>query len=494
MGRKCKVLSILTIILLAAICLRFFDICIIKGTEYKEAAGRQRVAGIRLEAQRGDIYDRNMVPFTNRKGNMISYTMPNSSIYNIFTTTRYDSDSLAKFVTGYIKGNNEGETGVEGLFNTHLESSKEREIVLVRDARFRPINGFGYTITESGEEPYNVKLTLDYKIQKICEGVFEKNELTGAFVCQDISNGDILAIGSFPDYEHGHIADYLDSSAGELTNRATSSYSLGSVFKTVVTACAIENGFDLDYSYYCTGSIDVTGQEFKCHVYNKGGHGILSLKNAVAGSCNTYFIDLGLELGMEKLVETASLFGFGEKTGLSEQGLYETRGNLPDLNGIINDRAVANISIGQGEILVTPLQVTNAMTVIANGGVLLKPNIVDSIVDSKGRTVIQIKSESASRIIKESTARQLQELMEEVSLSGTAHDGLSAFGYSGEGIFGKTGSAETGRFIEGKQIVHSWFSAFTDKYTLTIFLENGVTLEQSSVKIFAEIMSEIEKL
>ncbi len=492
MKKRFKAVSLIAILILTAGIFRFFYLCIYKHEEYSAAAQRQRVEGTELEPVRGVIYDRNMIPLTDREDKLIAYKMPDSSIYNIHVTQRYDQNSLAKAVTGYVRSDGQGETGIEGFYNEYLRSDKTREIVIVKDAMNNPIKGFGYTIRESqGEDPLSVKLTLDYGIQKICEEVFEKNNITGAFVFQDAKTGDILAMGSFPDYEHGHIAEYLNSDKGELTNRATMSYSLGSVFKTVVAAAAIEEELDLEYSYYCPGYVDVDGMEFKCHTYSSGGHGIIGMKNAFAKSCNTFFIDLGLELGMERIVNMAKLFGFGEKTGLYEQGINESEGNLPDLNGIINNRAIANLSIGQGEMLATPLQVTNAITAVANGGVILKPNIVEGIIDGKGQIIKQIKYEESKRIIKESTAEILKEYMKEVTLSGTAAESISAAGLSG--IYRKTGSAETGKYTEDGQIVHSWFSGFYDvgdsRYTLTVFIENGVTLSQSAVKIFAEIAS-----
>lgn len=472
--------------------LRFFQICILKHNEYTEAAEQQQVYGVALEAERGNIFDRNMIPITNRTEETMIYAMPNASEYAIHTTIRYDADSVAKYVTGYLNGEGTGMTGVEAFFDTQLKTDAVREIIMVRDAKNNPIHGFGYTITESEESPYHVKLTLDYRLQSVCEKVFAENGLTGAFVLQDVETGDILAMGSSPSYEHGAIADYLNSEKGELTNRATSAYSLGSVYKMVVAACALEEGVDLDYSYYCSGAENVDGLDFRCHSYARGGHGVLSLQNAFAQSCNTYFMDLGLQLGMERLVNYGKLFGFGSATGLEQQGIAESAGNLPDVNGIINNRAVANLSIGQGALLATPLQVTNAMTAIANGGVLLQPNIVDSVLDSEGTVVEQVKKESATRILKESTAATLSQLLQEVTITGTAAEAISAAGLSG--ICGKTGSAETGHYdADGNQIVHSWFSGYFSQgdaqYTLTVFLENGVTLGQSAVKIFARILS-----
>ena len=489
--KRSKIISAITIVLLSAGIVRFFYICVFKHSEYSEAAERQRVYGTELEAERGNIFDRNMIPLTNRREELLSYSMPNSSIYKIHSFIRYDENSLAKYITGYVRKDGTGETGVEGKYDEYLKPVDVREIVMVRDAKNKPLNGFGYTITETDKKPYDVRLTIDYRYQSVCEEVFRKNNLAGAFVLQDTLNGDITAMGSFPDYRHGHISDYLNSDGGELINRATSAFNLGSVYKMVVAACALEKKIDLDYSYYCTGSIDVTGKQFKCHTNLSGGHGILNMKNAFAKSCNPFFIDLGLEIGMKDLVEFSELFGFGRKTGLEEQGIFESSGNLPDINGIVNDRAIANISIGQGEIMASPLQVTNAVSAVANGGLLLKPNIIESIIDVEGNVIERVKEEKLTRIIKESTAEKLKEYMEEVALTGTAYEGISAYGLSG--IYGKTGSAETGKVTELGQVVHSWFSAFFEMngktYTLTIFIENGVTLSQSATKVFGEIVS-----
>src|SRR5690606_9560292 len=203
--------------------------------------------------------------------------------------------------------------------------------------------------------------------------------------------------------------------------------------------------------------------------YYEGGHGSLDLKRAFALSCNSYFIELGQKIGYRRLVETAMKFGLGSRTGISEQGVPEAPGNLPDANAYHSRADLANIAIGQGEILATPVQVADITATVANGGIKNRINIVDAIVHENGRSVKKIKVSEGRRIISKETSDRIREMMEEVTISGTGTEAVTGY-YGGAG--GKTGSAETG----SPGVVHAWFAGYfpaaEPRYAIAVFAED----------------------
>ena len=180
----------------------------------------------------------------------------------------------------------------------------------------------------------------------------------------------------------------------------------------------------------------------------------------------------------------AQRFGLGCRTGISEQGIAEAAGNLPDINAYHSRADIANIAIGQGAILATPVQVADLTATVANGGIRNKVNIVDSIVDEKGRIVEKIKVSEGRRIISKETSDRIKEMMEAVTLNGTGTEAVT--GYWG-GAGGKTGSAETG----SKDVVHAWFTGYfpaaEPRYSVAVFAEDGRLGGRAAAPVFAAI-------
>ena len=557
----------------------------------EEAAFRQRVSGMGVEKIRGNILDRNNIPFTNRETKYMALVktslMPQSEaekekvframgvgmpedltskssplllkidesagealknldvdwISVICSLERYGEDSLARHVTGYLnKSDQVGMSGIEKAYEDILRDNVAFEIGTVTDAVREPIKGFGYRLKDwSSDSRLNVRLTLDYHVQKIVEDAMDNNRLSGAVVVEDVVTGDILAMASRPHFDQNAVEKYLDSSGKELFNKATAAYNLGSVFKIIDLAAFFENEEEImngdaaeendagdraspgeagsltdiyrffdgfSYSpvpfpehidipaifgrheftdpdnYYCSGAVEINGLTFKCYSYYEGGHGSLDLERAFALSCNSYFIELGQRIGYRRLVETAQKFGLGSRTGISEQGVAESPGNLPDINAYHSRADIANIAIGQGEILATPVQVADLTATVANGGIKNRVNIVDAIVDENGRTVKRIKVSEGRRIISKETSDRIREMMEAVTLSGTGTEAVIGY-YGGAG--GKTGSAETG----SPGVVHAWFTGYfpaaEPRYAVAVFAEAGRLGGTSAAPVFAEI-------
>ena len=150
-------------------------------------------------------------------------------------------------------------------------------------------------------------------------------------------------------------------------NRALGTYIPGSIFKMITAAAALENNFSPDVMYNCPGYVDLGGLKMKCTSYDEGGHGNINMVQAFARSCNSYFINLGMEVGRDKILAMADKFGLGRKTGLENEGIEESAGILPSYIGNASPAEIGNISIGQGEILVSPIQAANIASVMPMG-------------------------------------------------------------------------------------------------------------------------------
>jgi len=521
---------------------RLFYFQIISGANLSKSASAQRVANLEIDRPRGDILDRNLIPLTNRNRKFLIVVKPlclrgnedglrkicdlleldfnkikreveikrgpmifetdektkdfilSMNIYGISaidSLKRYDDKSVARHVLGYLNGIDQvGEAGIEKVFEDVLKYDKKNSVGVVTDAKNNLVEGMGYRIftRDGNNKKLNVKLTIDYHIQKIAEEVMNKKAVNGAVVIEDVYTGDIVAMVSKPDFEQDKIEKYLKSPNNELFNRAVASYNLGSIYKIIVATLILESDVDPEEEYYCPGFIRIGPIEMRCSSYEKGGHGLVDLKKAFAESCNPYFINAGIKIGYKDLVKKAQIFGLGEVTGIKDQGIAEAAGNLPDPDSYYSNGDIANISIGQGAVMATPLQVADIVATIANGGIKNRVNVLDSIVDDDGNKIRDLKIKKGSRIMSTEVSDKLKELMEEVIISGTAKE-ANVDEYGGAG--GKTGSAETGV----PDVVHAWFAGYfprlSPRYSMSVFVENGKYGGKVAAPIFAEIASEI---
>ncbi|RGQ42385.1 hypothetical protein DWY99_04675 [[Clostridium] leptum] len=204
------------------------------------------------------------------------------------------------------------------------------------------------------------------------------------------------------------MADTLDEKGAPLLNRAFSSYPVGSVFKLVVAAAALEKGVSTSLVYDCPGSISVDGMEFKC--FNGVGHGKVDLEKAIAYSCNGYFIKLTEQMKPEELLSMAEKLGFGSSVELAP-GMSSSAGNLPVKKDLSNPKAKANFSFGQGDLLATPLQIAAMVNTIASGGLYTEPSLVEGLVDENLVLTEQEQPKQAERVISSQTAGFLQKAM-----------------------------------------------------------------------------------
>ena len=540
--KRCKKLFALFLVFFVVLTIGLFYFQIIAGESLSKSASAQRITDLEIEKPRGDIVDRNLIPLTYRNKKVSIVLKPlylrenkeglrkvceilgldfNSvekqvetrrepiifetdeekkdlimglNIYglsSINSLKRYDKRSVAKHILGYVnKVDQVGETGIEKFYEDVLKFDKENAVGVITDARNNLLQGLGYRMftRDSSNKRLNIKLTIDYHIQRIAEDVMDRNGITGAVVIEDVYSGDIVAIVSKPDFEQDHVEKYLQSPQKELFNRAVAAYNLGSIFKIIVAAILFETKEDPEEEFFCPGYIRVGNNEFRCTSYAEGGHGLINLTQAFAKSCNPYFINEGIKIGYRNLLNKAKDFGLGSVTGVKEQGIMESAGNLPDVNGYHSKGDIANISIGQGDIMATPLQVADLVATVANGGIKNRVNIVDSVVDDDGNKVRDLRFKEGTRVISKEVSEKIKQLMEEVTATGTGTEAnLDRYGGAG----GKTGSAETGN----KDVVHAWFAGYFSKlsprYSMAVFVENGQYGGKVAAPIFAEIAREI---
>lgn len=339
------------------------------------------------------------------------------------------------------------------------------------DAKGRLLNGDkGTVISNNYDSKEGLVLTIDKDIQDIVEKATKEMKI-GSVVVLDVNNNNVLASVSKPN---------------DNINRSISKYAVGSIFKLVVSACAIENG--INETFTCDGSFSVGDTTFSCQK-NKS-HGKESLQGALANSCNCYFIQLALKLGEDKLLKTAEKFHYGDKTKLYTNWEF-SNGNLPNKTVLNSKGQLALLSFGQGELTTTPLHFATTVSAIANGGYYIEPSLVKSKIDKDGN-IKQIMPNEKNKIISKETSNELKEMMKYVVTNGTGRRA----NYKND-VAGKTSTAQSGKYENGKEILNTWFAGFypfdNPKYSIVIITENGKSGSSDCCPIFRTIVENLDK-
>ncbi len=477
-------------------------ISVVNHKPYTEAAINQRMGGIDVKSYRGLITDINDIPFVDGRSYIYQlkqgadkksyFEDDNHEKLEFNITDRYDDLSLARHLIGYTDAENNGVSGLEKAFDERLKCGEKYHIKTINDALDNSITEYGI-MTQNAvyATDINIRTTLDYHIQKIVEDKMSMTDKNCVVVVLDVESFDVLAMASRPDFTQYDVTDYVKSDGTHLINRAVSSYNAGSIFKIVTAAAALESDTaDVHHPFLCCGYSETDGVRFNC--LNTEGHGVLTMNRAFALSCNCCFLDLGMIMGTEYVCDMARRFGFGKE--ILDIDIGESAGNIPKNETSKAD--AANIAIGQGSILITPLQAANMVGIIANGGVAKKVNIIDAVVDEEGHIIEQVRQSDEYEVISKETAGKIKDMMLEVTQNGT---GLNAYSPDIGGICGKTGSAETGWMgDDGELNVHAWFCGFypyeKPKYAMAVLVEDGHQGNASAAPIFKAIAQEIENI
>ncbi|MBN2408855.1 MAG: penicillin-binding protein 2 [Candidatus Aminicenantes bacterium] len=410
----------------------------------------------------------------------------------------YPFGSLAAHVIGYLQelteaelksglypertlGDMIGRTGVERQYQSVLVGTDGRRVEIV-DSQGRSRGDVSRVEPVPGRD---IRLTLDLDLQQKATTLLEGRE--GAIVVLDPRNGEVLALASFPTYDPNKFItrfspqewmDLIGRPDHPLENRSIRGlYSPGSVFKLTMALGALDSGLITEQTaFFCSGSAFIYGRPFRC--WYGGGHGTLALIDAIRYSCNVYFYNVGRRMAIDQIAQYAEMLGFGDKTGVDLPG--EKEGLVPSTEWSRRFRnsnwypgETISVSIGQGPILVTPLQVALHTAIIANRGRRVVPHLLLSPAEEP-----ESARPPAGKIRTELFNKVIQGMWKCVNEEGTAR-GAKVGDFE---VCGKTGSTQVlGREraeLLGKDIeTHSWFSGFAPRgdprVVVTVLVEFG---------------------
>ena len=395
----------------------------------------------------------------------------------------------AQHLVGY-RQEGKGVCGLEAAYTDWLQSYDVSSTVTFSvNATGSVLQGLNSKEIQNGTPNGGVVTFLSRPIQRITETALQAAAPNpAAAVVMDITSGEIVAMASTPVYDINHLENAMEDKDSPFLNRALCAYPVGSVFKLVIAASALENGLTSEYMYECSGHTEINGQMFRCH--KSTGHGLLDMQHALIGSCNPYFISLCQLLTPEQLHKTAVSLGFGQSVFLAD-GIISAAGSLQSENELQIEAEKANFAFGQGKLLATPLQIASMTACIANDGIYCTPQLVKGLTED-GCTILHPIDSTQKRVLSSSTAEKIREMMYSVLTEGEHPLGKPKYTTAG----GKTSTAQTGQYADdGTEYCHAWmtgyFPADTPKYAVTVFVENGGSGNQSAAPIFREIIDHI---
>ena len=370
----------------------------------------------------------------------------------------YPKNDLASCVIGFAGADEQGLEGVEYQYDEYLSGTPGR-LVTAQNARGTDMP-FSYEQNVSSKDGNNIYLTIDEKIQSICEkymaqGVADNNVLNkGVCIAMDVNTGAVKAMVVSPGYDLNKPYELSDTEKAKIDslpekeqskaegealsakwrNKAVAdTYMPGSVFKMCTAAMALEEGKVNDNStFVCGGSMVVEDKKIRCHAL--GGHGGQTFVQAICNSCNPAFIQIGQLVGLQKFRDYYKGFGFADKSGIDLPGesedMFWGEGEMSTV-----DFAVASFGQNFG---ITPIQMITACAAVANGGYVLQPYVVSKITDSKGNVVKSVEKKVKRQVISKKTSDKMNEILG----YNTETAGATAGYVSGYRVAGKTGTSE----------------------------------------------------
>lgn len=442
--------------------------------------------GIQRRERTGRLY-----PLEGVAAHVVGWVSPiPEESYSAYRQRGYRGDELVGIAgleawgESILAGKNGGRLSIVGADGTHIKSIIER----------RP---------ERGRAIYT---TIDRELQHSAEQAL--GERRGAVVALDIRTGAILALTSGPHFDNNifiRLADtwtrqiVLNDPNLPLLNRAIQGvYPAGSVFKVVTIAAALEaGGMTAQSNFYCPGYWDGLGEANRKVCWLKTGHGAITLKDGLSASCNVTFYEVGKTLdgiAQDTLPTYARAFGFGAKTGLQE--FADAPGLVPDPEWKMatyqqgwGTGDTVNLAIGQGYLLVTPLQIARMMAAVANGGTLYRPYLVDHSVDSSGNTQQIAQLQASGRLpISQGNLNIIQEALYNVT---HASFGTATHRFTGLNIpvAGKTGTAEQS---DKNALPHSWFAGYfpadNPQIAMVVLVENAGEGSTVAAPMFRQVL------
>ena len=354
------------------------------------------------------------------------------------TARRYAAVPLCQHLLGYLDGTGHGAAGLEKALDTVLSGTGENSsLVCAVTAQGTLRTGETARLLQADSGALGVQLTISRPVQRAVEAVAASTMTSGCILVLDTATAAVRASVSVPCYDPERLADSLQAENSPFLNRALQSYAVGSVFKPVLAAAALEAG--LQPVFECTGAVVVDGQIFRC----AGGvpHGQVDLAAALEKSCNGYFIRLGQQLGAESLLDAAKAFGFGQSLPLAE-GL-PPRPAAARPAGAGAKRAACQFQLWAGQPAGSAYAGGGTVQHHCSGRRISQPYVLQATLDeTTGQPVETLSHPRGRRVISAQNAALLRAMLVQVVQQGTAQD---AAGLSG-GAGGKTGTAQTGQF------------------------------------------------
>lgn len=329
------------------------------------------------------------------------------------------------------------------------------------DALGRVLDGdSGRLINKNYYSKDGVEISIDKNIQLIAEQSAKTID-KGCVAVLDVNTSQILASVSL---------------GGDYLNRSLSPYAVGSIFKIVVAACALEN--NINPSYTCKSKIKVSDTTYRCQ--NKHKHGKQHIKQALANSCNCYFVNLALKIGKDKLYNFAKSLGFGENFNLFN-GTYSVDSSaFPTEEELKSDGQLALLGFGQGKLTDTPVHFASVVAAVANGGFYNPPTL-------------NIKNSLDNQTISSKTCATLKKYMKFVVDSGTGQGAQ----YQSQ-TAGKTATAQSGIYIDGKEQLNTWFVGFypfdNPKYSIVVMREGGTSGADDCCPVFRTVVEKLDNM
>lgn len=407
-------------------------------------------------------------------------------------TRFYPEGSLASHVLGFVNNEGDGKYGIEGYFNEQLKGYNG-SLVAERDTKGRSINIGGETKPVDGSDLY---LTIDHNIQflaeqKLKEGIERYAADSGTIIVQNPKTGAILAMASWPTFDPNKFNEVPQDQMGVFLNPAIAKvWEPGSIFKTVAMSIALETKkveptTEGDFSNY----VVVDGKEI--HTAQDKAFGHETMTNVLENSDNVAMVWVMDKVGNDDFFKYLNEYNFGAKFGIEMDG--ETTGSVLRFRDWRNISR-ATMSFGQG-VSVTPLQMVSALSAMANQGKLMKPYLVEAMIDSNGKD-IATKPKEIRQVISPDAAKKIGEMMASVVMNGHGKKAqVAGFDYQ---IAGKTGTAQVpddkGGYEESKHIgsFGGFFPVADPKIAMLVKFDNPKNTEwaeSSAAPIFGEVAS-----
>lgn len=350
---------------------------------------------------------------------------------------------------GYKITDRIGESGIEKAMESELRGTAgELTITISKDGEIKeevtkkPIQGNTVVLTIDRD----LQILAQNKLKDVCNSVSIMSS-AGAVVVEDCNSGEVLAAASYPTFDLNDYYEKYDELASNPRNPlwsrfALGAYAPGSTFKPVMACASLEEGtITKDTVFTCTGTMTYRKQPFKC--LRKIAHGGENVKTALKDSCNIFFYNCAMRLGITKMNEYAAAFGLGEKTGVEiaeASGILATPENREKAGGIWNAGDTLQAAIGQSDNLFTPLQLANYCSTIANGGTRYEMHFVKSVINTSSGTVNEKSKTVADTVeLSQSTLKTVHEGMRLVATSGGPY---LIFGKMDTKVACKTGTSE----------------------------------------------------